>query len=103
MPPSGGGTAPEPHQQFPVSTAVAKEVRRLVNESTFAPGGGQPGLVQDGTGLSGEDSADVRTFDARRPGPDYDDHNYPGQPATYEAGSRNGEVFDHAAFEAVEP
>ncbi|MHA6763705.1 ParA family protein [Streptacidiphilus sp. PAMC 29251] len=80
-----------------------------MNESTFAPGGGQPGLVQNSTGLSGEDSADVRTFDARRPEPEYDAHNYPGQqPGPYEAAARGTdpggtEFRDTTAFEAVEP
>ncbi len=59
---------------------MPKEVRRLVNESTFAPGGGQPGLAEHTAGQpSGESgarqasvgSAEVgsvalRTFEARQ-------------------------------------
>jgi chromosome partitioning protein len=59
-------------------------------------------------GRAGEDSADVRTFDARRPGPEYDTHHYPGQPGSYEPGTRNDDVYDVEVFnatahEAVEP
>ncbi len=74
-----------------------------MNESTFAPGGGQPGLVQQHTaGRSGED--EVRTFDARQqPG-------YTGTATSHEhAGSEpvtaryDSEVYDAAAFDAIEP
>jgi chromosome partitioning protein len=59
---------------------MPKEVRRLVNESTFAPGGGQPGLAEHGSGQSSDDTGvgrssvgaseigtvAVRTFEARQ-------------------------------------
>jgi len=59
---------------------MPKEVRRLVNESTFAPGGGQPGLAEHAAGQPNEEhaarqatvgsvevgSVAVRTFEARQ-------------------------------------
>ncbi|MFE9425834.1 ParA family protein [Kitasatospora sp. NPDC006697] len=59
---------------------MPKEVRRLVNESTFAPGGGQPGLAEHGSGQPTDDTGAahttvgaeeigtvaVRTFEARQ-------------------------------------
>src|SRR5689334_20071977 len=49
------------HADLLRSFLVTKEVRRLVNESTFAPGGGQPGMTVG--------SVAVRTFESRRSEP----------------------------------